>query len=105
VTSSAIPVPWGHLAGGTLHISGSWTDAQIGLEVKVFNQWQPVLDQNCQYTGMCIPTATGNASFNMPVNWFFVCGGDSEVVLWSNNGTASGVPQAAARTIVLDLKS
>ena len=104
-TSSALPIPFGHMAAVELHISGAWTDAQIGLQRYVFDQWQPIMDANAQWTGMNLPSASGNCSFACPINWFNSCGQDGEVKLWSNNGTGSGIAQAAARTVVLDFKS
>lgn len=103
-TSSALEVPWGHMAGGLLHISGAWTDAAIGIEQLVFGQWNRVYDWQGGTTGTNIPTARANASFECPPAWFYVNGRDHEVRLVSYSGTGSGIPQASARTIVLDLK-
>lgn len=104
-TSSAIDAPWGHMAGGQLHISGAWTNSHIGLQQTVFGLWFPLMDWQCGFTGVSIPSASGNATLQMPPNWFATYGGDKKVVLWSHNGTGSGVPQGNPRTVVIDLKS
>lgn len=103
-TSSALAVPWGDMAGGILHISGAWTDAKIGIEQNVFGQWNRVYDWQGGLTGVSIPSAIANASLECPPAWFYVGGRDHEVRLVSYSGTGSGIPQAAARYIVIDLK-
>lgn len=103
-TSSALAIPFGHFAGGTLHISGDWTDAQIALDVYTFGQWNRLYDWQAGYTGVTIPSARANASIQCPPAWFYVGGRDHTVRLVSVSGTGSGIPQAAARTIVLELK-
>ena len=103
-TSAPIPIPWGHMAGGMVHISGAWTDSQIAIERNVFGQWNRCYDWQAGYTGMTIPSARANASLQCPPNWFYVGGGDNTVRLASVSGTGSGIPQAAARTLVLELK-
>ncbi len=101
-TSSPFPVEMGYFAGGILHISGAWTNSQIGLQHVVFGLNFPTMDNQAGWTGMSIPSASGNASIACPEFWFLANG---TVRLWSHNGSGSGVPQAAARTIVVDLKS
>lgn len=103
-TSSALAVPWGHLAGGVLHISGAWTDAKIGLQVRVFGQWQPLRDWQGGYTGVSIASASGDAAHQCPPAWFYANGRDHEVKLWAHDGTGVSVNQAAARAVVLDAK-
>ncbi len=104
-TSSALPAPWGQFAGAQLHISGAWTHGYIGLKQYVFGAWQPLCDQLGGWTGVAIPTASGNCSLVCPPNWFYANGGDNTVMLWTHDGTGSGIPQADTRTVVLDLKS
>jgi hypothetical protein len=94
----------GHLAGGVLHLSGAWTDAAIGLQINVFGTWQGFADWQAGYTGVSIPSAIANMSHECPPAWFYAAGKDHQVKLWSHSA-GSGVPQAAARTIVLDFKS
>lgn len=103
-TSSALAVPFGDMAGGTLHISGGFTDSKIGIQHYVFGQWQPFLDWQGGYTGVSIASASGNASLMCPPSWFDVFGKDHTVKLWSHDGTGANVAQTGAHTLVLDLK-
>lgn len=103
-TSSALAVPWGHLAGGLLHISGAWTDAAIGIDQYVFGQWSPVYDWQAGVTGVSIPSARANASHQCPPAWFYINGRDREVRLRSFSGTGSAIPQGDTRTVMLSLK-
>jgi hypothetical protein len=103
-TSAPLSIPVGHFAGGIVHISGAWTDAQLGLDTLVFGQWNRVYDWQGGYTGVTIPSARANASIQCPPAWFYVGGGDNTVRLVSVSGTGSGIPQGNARTLVLELK-
>jgi hypothetical protein len=100
-TSSPFSVEMGYFAGGVLHISGDFTDAQIGLQQDVFGMQFPLVDNQLGWTGVSLASATGNASIIAPEWWFYANGG---VRLWSHSA-GSGVPQAAERFIVVDLKS
>lgn len=103
-TSSGLPIPVGSMAGAVMHISGGFTNAHIGLQFSAFGQWQPLMDWQAGFTGVSIPSASGNASIQCPPAWFYANGDDHTVVLFSHNGTGAAVNQAAARTIVLDFK-
>lgn len=100
-TSSTFPVEMGYFAGGVLHISGAWTDSQIGIQHDVFGLQFPTMDNQLGWTGVSLASASGNASIVAPEWWFYANG---TVRLWSHSA-GSGVPQAAARTVVVDLKS
>jgi len=104
-TSSGLAIPFGHFAGGILHISGAVTTGKIGIQVNVFGQWQPVVDWQGGYTGVSINAITGNASHECPPSWFYLNRGDHMVKLWSHDGTGSGLAQTGAHLLVLDLKT
>lgn len=104
-TSSALPVPAGYYAMSQVHISGAWTNSHIGLQQYVFGLWFPLMDWQGGFTGVSIPTASGNASLECPPNWFPAGQDDHSVRLWSHDGTGSGVPQGNVRTVVVDFKS
>lgn len=104
-TSNALDVPFGHMGAAAIHISGAWTNSHIGLQQYVFSQWQPCRDEQAGFTGVSLPSASGNCSHQGPLNWFNFAGSDGEFKLWSHDGTGSGVAQAAARTVVVDFKS
>lgn len=105
-TSSALPVPFTHAKGATITISGAWTNSHIGLQCAVipglfldYKDWQG------GYTGVSVPSASGNTTFGAPPNWYYAPGGDFGARLWSHDGTGSGVPQAAARTVLVTVVS
>lgn len=104
-TSSALAVPWGHMAGGILHISGAVTTGKIGIQVNVFNSWLPVVDWQGGYTGVSINAISGNAAHECPPSWFYLNRGDHKVKLWSHDGSGSGLAQTGAHLLVMDLKS
>lgn len=104
-TSSALPLDWGYYGLGTVTISGAWTNAHLGLQVQMYAGLAlPLMDWQGSYTGVSIPSATGNVVRQMPDNWFHPRGNNA-VLLWSHDGSGSGVPQAAARTVIVDLKA
>lgn len=103
-TSSALPVDFGYYAAGTMAISGAWTNAAVGIQTDMYPGVPfHFLDSQAGYTGVSLPSASGNAYHAMPVEWFYAHG-ENTVHLWSHNGSGSGVPQAGARTVILDLK-
>ena len=105
-TSSALPVPFTHAKGAAVTISGAWTDSHIGLQTEVIaGLWMPFADWQGDYTGVSIPTASGNTTMQAPPNWFYAPGADHQVKLWSHDGTGSGVPQGDTRTVLVTIVS
>ena len=74
-------------AGGNLYMPAAWTAASIGFHIAkdLGGTYIPLYDQ----------------AYNLPKD-LFAC---SFVKLWSQDGAASGTNQAAARTIIIELKS
>ena len=101
-TSSALPISLGYYGAASLHISGDWTEAHIGLRLQLESGVTfPYADWQAGWSGVSIPSASGNVSLQAPPNWFNAA---RHACLWSHDGTGNNVPQAAARTVIVDLK-
>jgi hypothetical protein len=105
-TSSALPVPFLHAKGATVTISGAWTNAAIGLQCAVIpGLFLPLVDWQGGYSGVSVASASGNTTMQAPPAWYYAPGADNEVMLWSHDGTGSGVPQGNTRTVLVSVVS
>jgi len=86
---------------GTLNMPAAWTAASIGFQVSSTEggTYQAVYDDDGNLIQIDSPTASNSYTLPATVANFHW------VKLWSQDGSASGTNQAAARTITLDLKS
>lgn len=107
-TSSAIPIEWAQVKGGLVAISGAWSNSHLGLMVNIGYGLNKLNDWQGGYTGVSIPSASGNVVYQCPPAWFYVAGSDrgqqGQVCLWSHDGTGTNVAQGNARYVTLQLK-
>lgn len=105
-TSAPLPVPFVDAKGATITISGAWTNSHIGLQCQVISGlFLPYKDWQGGFTGVSIPTASGNTTMEAPPDWYYVPGQDNGVRLWSHDGTGSSVPQGDVRTVLVTVVS
>lgn len=88
-------------ASGSVKVPSAWTTANIGFKVSdtVDGTYDPLYD----HTGSIVECATPAASrqIELPPEIF----GCAFIKLWSQDGAASDTNQAAARSLIVTLKS
>jgi hypothetical protein len=84
-----------------VHMPAAWTAASIGFKVSSSDAgtFQALYDDDGDLVQIDSPAASASYQANAEV------AGAHWVKLWSQNGSGTNTAQAAARTLVLDLKS
>jgi hypothetical protein len=86
---------------GLIHMPAAWTAASIGFKVcnTAGGTYLPLYDKNGSLVQITSPAAS--KAYALPAE----LAGAHFVKLWSQDGTGSNSNQAAARTLVVDLKA
>jgi len=90
----------GHFAGGIVQIGAAWTTAHIGVKVSEAptNTFVPLYDRNDAILKITHPRI--NYAYPLPDEVY----GAHYIRLWSVSNSTTDFNQAAARTLVLNLK-
>ena len=88
-------------AGGQVLMPAAWTAASIGFQVASSSggTYYPLHDDDGTLVQIDSPAV--DKAYQLPIELF----GCFWVKLWSQDGAASGTNQAAARTVIVQLKS
>ena len=94
-------IPFSEFAGGVVHMPAAWTAASIGFKVSstADGTFLPLYDDDGDLVQIDSPAVDCTYAFPDAV---FPC---RFVKLWSQDGSAADEAQAAARTLVVDLKA
>ena len=95
------PIDFRSFAGGIIHMPAAWTAASIGFHVSstVDGTFLPLFDDDD--TLVQIDSAAVDQAYQINDEVF----GAHYVKLWSQDGSEGDTAQAAARTLIVDLKS
>ena len=88
-------------AGGNLYMPAAWTAASIGFQIAPSEggTYLPLYDDAAAIVEIDGPSV--DTAYTLPKELFAA----QWVKLWSQDGAGSGTNQAAARTVIIELKS